>query len=469
MSLLISNIHSQQTQDITPTLTVEPQTSVFIGDTVTLICEVHQSTEWEFIFRRSPQHDSTEPTGTKTITSVKISDGGEYMCIARNKENPHVYTQYSEPITLTVHDITPTLTVKPQTSVFIGDKVTLICEVYQSTGWEFIFINPSNTKSTETTGTKTIRSVQVSDGGEYKCIARRKENPQIYTQYSEPITVTVKDKPTLTVHHQTSVFIGDSVTLICEVHQSTGWKFIFIKYPNTEFTETTGTKTIRSVQVSDGGEYRCQARKENPHVYTAYSDSVIVTVQDVNPTLSVQPQTSVFIEDTVTLICEVHQSTGWEFIFITPSKTESTETTGTKIIRSVQVSDGGEYKCRAGRGNPQVYTQYSKPITVTVQERPTPQVFVWPDYLLFRGETVNLTCVINGGGVNSWQYSWHKDSIIQQNKLQYYTRSVIESDAGKYTCKGTEISGSRYSHISNAVTLTVSGESVSPFSIYSHI
>nr|XP_055037833.1 carcinoembryonic antigen-related cell adhesion molecule 5-like [Misgurnus anguillicaudatus] len=158
------------------------------------------------------------------------------------------------------------------------------------------------------------------------------------------------------------------------------------------------------------------------------------------------------------------QSTGWEFIFITPSNTESTETTGTKTIRSVRVSDGGEYKCRAGRGDPQVYTQYSKPITVTVQERPTPLLSVDPADHVFGGETVNLTCVINGGGVSSWQYSWYKDdSIIQQNKLQYYTiRSVTESDAGKYTCRGTEIRGSRSSHISNAVTLTVSGSKPKP-------
>ncbi|XP_065108598.1 Fc receptor-like protein 5 [Paramisgurnus dabryanus] len=276
--------------------------------------------------------------------------------------------------------------------------------------------------------------------------------------------------PTLTVQPQTPVFIGDSVTLICEVHQSTGWEFIFKNPSNTESTETTGTKKIRSVQVSDGGKYKCRARrKENPQVYTEDSEPITVTVQDITPTLTVQPQTSVFIGDTVTLTCEVHQSTGWQFFFTKSSNIEYYETTGTTTIRSVKVSDGGEYKCRAGRGNPQVYTKYSEPITVTVQERPTPQVSVLPADHLFRGETLNLRCVINGGGVSSWQYSWYKnDSIIQQNKLQYYTiRSVTESDAGKYTCRGNETRGSRYSNTSNAVTLTVSDKpqtvlSVSP-------
>nr|XP_055037501.1 netrin receptor unc-40-like [Misgurnus anguillicaudatus] len=91
------------------------------------------------------------------------------------------------------------------------------------------------------------------------------------------------------------------------------------------------------------------------------------------------------------------------------------------------------------------------------EERLNSQLFVWPADHVFRGESVTLTCVINGEGVSSWQYRWYKDSIIQQNKLQYYTiRSVTESDAGKYTCKGKDTSGSQYSHISYAVTLTVS-------------
>nr|XP_055032168.1 sialoadhesin-like [Misgurnus anguillicaudatus] len=197
--------------------------------------------------------------------------------------------------------------------------------------------------------------------------------------------------------------------------------------------------------------------------------------EEITPTLTVKPQTSVFIGDTVTLICEIHQSTGWEFIFIIPSNTAYHEFTEpkeakTKIIRSVQVSDGGEYWCRARRKqNPQIYTQDSKPITLTVQERPTPQVSVDPDDHVFRGETVTLTCVINGGGVSSWQYSWNKDSSSYTvSKLpNYQIRSVTESDAGKYTCEGTETNRSRYSDISNAVTLTVSDKpqtvlSVSP-------
>nr|XP_055037809.1 basement membrane-specific heparan sulfate proteoglycan core protein-like [Misgurnus anguillicaudatus] len=538
--------------DVSLTLTVQPQTSVFIGDKVTLTCEIHQSTGWEFIFTTPLNTESTETTGTKTIRSVEISDGGEYWCRA-GRGNPQVYTQYSEPITVTVQERpTPEVFVWPADHVFRGETVNLTCVINGGgvSSWQYSWYKDDSDIQQNKLQYYTIRSVTESDAGKYTCRGNETRGSR-YSHISNAVTLTVSVffsgvSPSVSLiirPNRSQHFSSESLSLSCEDHSnSTGWtvrrytdKLKTCSSSDWRSTGTTSTCTIRSLITSDTGVYwchsesgeklhpvnisvhnvdvildspvhpvtegdnltlRCLYRDKKPSNLRAefYKDGSVVQNQttgdmmiihtvskshegfyyckhpergespkswisltDVKPILTVQPQTSVFIGDSVTLICEVHQSTGWEFIFINPSNTESTETTGTKTIRYVRVSDGGEYKCRAGRGNPQVYTQYSQPITVTVQERPTPQVSVWPDYLLFRGETVTLTCVINGGGVSSWQYSWYKDSIIQQNKLQYYTiRSVTESDAGKYTCKGTETRGSRYSHISNEVTLTVS-------------
>uniref|UniRef100_A0A671MMW3 Ig-like domain-containing protein n=1 Tax=Sinocyclocheilus anshuiensis TaxID=1608454 RepID=A0A671MMW3_9TELE len=85
----------------------------------------------------------------------------------------------------------PTLTVRPQSSLFTGDSVTLRCEVDQSWyGFKFLWSKDSNTESTEA-AMKTIDSVKVSDGGEYRCRARR---GGLYTNYSEPVTLTIYGK-----------------------------------------------------------------------------------------------------------------------------------------------------------------------------------------------------------------------------------------------------------------------------------
>jgi len=89
----------------------------------------------------------------------------------------------------------PTLTVQPQSSVFTGDSVTLRCVLGQSwDGWEFLWSKDSKTKSSEAetkTKTKTIRPEKVSDGGKYRCRARR---GGYYTDYSNPVAVTIHGK-----------------------------------------------------------------------------------------------------------------------------------------------------------------------------------------------------------------------------------------------------------------------------------
>ncbi len=86
---------------------------------------------------------------------------------------------------------------------------------------------------------------------------------------------------------------------------------------------------------------------------------------------------------------------------------------------------------------------------------------VQPDEPVFRGQTVNLTCDIQQTDVSSWSYSWNKDdSLINVSQSQEYRiSSVSESHTGQYSCTGRETRGSRYSHTSDEVTLTVSGES----------
>ncbi len=93
-------------------------------------------------------------------------------------------------------------------------------------------------------------------------------------------------------------------------------------------------------------------------------------------------------------------------------------------------------------------------------ERPKPVVKVTPDQRVFRGETVTLTCDIQGAGHIQWRYSWFKDGNTHN---PYRTTAAAEfrfrayvSDSGEYSCQRS--SYSQRSDISAAVTLTVSGE-----------
>ncbi len=93
-------------------------------------------------------------------------------------------------------------------------------------------------------------------------------------------------------------------------------------------------------------------------------------------------------------------------------------------------------------------------------ERPKPVADIDPDRLVFRGETVTLTCDIQHTG--DWTYSWYKDGN-QDNKAgqnqKYIISSVYSSHEGVYSCRGTQSEAPTYSQFSAGVQLTVSGES----------
>ncbi|XDV19198.1 hypothetical protein PO909_024723 [Leuciscus waleckii] len=95
---------------------------------------------------------------------------------------------------------------------------------------------------------------------------------------------SLPDKPILTVKPQSSVFTGDTVTLSCDVGSSTGWTFHWRKDSNREYNDDEGTKTIRSVKVSDGGTYECRAQRGE--YYTHLSNAIQITVREERESLS---------------------------------------------------------------------------------------------------------------------------------------------------------------------------------------
>ncbi len=81
-----------------------------------------------------------------------------------------------------------------------------------------------------------------------------------------------------------------------------------------------------------------------------------------------------FTGETVTLSCDVGQLTGWTIHWRKDSNTESTGD-ATKTISSVSVSDGGNYWCRARRGN--YYSEYSNEAEITVRGKSCFNLFLY--------------------------------------------------------------------------------------------
>uniref|UniRef100_A0AAR2KMB3 Ig-like domain-containing protein n=1 Tax=Pygocentrus nattereri TaxID=42514 RepID=A0AAR2KMB3_PYGNA len=466
-----------------PTLTVEPERPVFSGESVALKCEIKDYDGWTYQwYKHDKQSELTAVSqsdyhtvdgDTLTIRGDTVINGDQYLCRGERRDRP-TSSEYSSSVTLTVEALpTAELTVEPKWSpVFIGESVTLKCEIKGYAGWTYQWYK--HDKQSELTAvsqsehhtvngdTLTIRADTVINGEQYWCRGERHDRPTS-SEYSSSVTLTVNErpKPAVSIQPDHQVFRGETVTLRCEIKGGgvSNWQYSWFKDGSSTPVSYKQQYSISSVTASDGGTYTCRGAVRGTSRYSHYSEAVTLTVSGKpKPTVRADPRSSVYTGDTVTLTCEV-KSTGWEFLWYKdsqPLQPQSPVDKGTKTL-SVTVSHAGtaEFRCAARRGA--YTTQTSAPAVITVTARPKATVTIHPADPVFIGETVTLTCDIGSG--HHWQYYWFKNSkplSEAQQRNEYTISNVAASHRGVYTCKGRQSTQPRYSETSDAVTLTVS-------------
>ncbi|XP_052417757.1 B-cell receptor CD22 isoform X2 [Carassius gibelio] len=177
-----------------------------------------------------------------------------------------------------------------------------------------------------------------------------------------------RPKAVLKVTPDERVFRGETVTLTCDI-QGAGhiqWIYSWFRNGYTFYPHTTTTAEI-SFKAFYSGEYSCRG-----HTYSQRSDisaAVTLTVSDLKPKpeLTSDPEGAALTGNTVTLICHVNPATGWDFYWYKHTLNSETKTqTNSYRVKIDSVSAGGQYWCRAGRGKPVYYTQYTDALWVNV-------------------------------------------------------------------------------------------------------
>ncbi|XP_029610083.1 leukocyte immunoglobulin-like receptor subfamily A member 4 isoform X2 [Salmo trutta] len=204
-------------------------------------------------------------------------------------------------------------------------------------------------------------------------------------------TVTVEPNPAYT---------GETVTLTCSVGSDSIWNYQWYKDRNDKVvsqsvrhTITGNTLTISRAAESDQGRYWCQGKRKSRPTSSSISDPVTITVNDYQPkTTLTSDKENIFTGDSVTLSCTV-ESSGWKFYWYRhrPDSTPVATTSEYSCTLSwVNVSDGGQYWCRAGRGDPVYYTLYSDPVQINITAGDV--ILESPVHPVAEGDSVTLTC-----------------------------------------------------------------------------
>uniref|UniRef100_A0AAQ4NSP2 Ig-like domain-containing protein n=1 Tax=Gasterosteus aculeatus aculeatus TaxID=481459 RepID=A0AAQ4NSP2_GASAC len=238
--------------------------------------------------------------------------------------------------------------------LFTGEKVSFICDSREGndTDWNYSFSRNDHLFTTNRTENRyKSSSLTRGDSGEYQCVADHKIRP--VTRESNKVSLTVS---------------GESVTLHCrhgDQRKEKNADFYKDKTLIEMDTNHQHTHEITISLMSDGSSYKCRFKDKESEI--EYLKCVPRPVLTVSPSWT-SPG------DSVTLTCSVEPpSAGWRFFWYkaVPDMSSTNNyytfellaggTTGTEqdsYILHGQTHTAG-YKCRAERGDPVFYTQYS--------------------------------------------------------------------------------------------------------------
>ncbi|XP_061566591.1 uncharacterized protein LOC133420782 isoform X2 [Cololabis saira] len=446
---------------------------IFRGETITLTCEVQggETTEWEYGWRRSGSDTQWKYEKTWTFTASE-SSSGDYTCKTRRRDDWYSSTETSEAFRLLLSD-EPKAQLRADVRLIpVGGRVTLSCSVNpSSSGWRYYWYRDEESSEPLTSPDAVFQSdgqISVSQGGIYWCRGGRGE-PVYYTTFSDAVNIyTAPNRAAVTLHpNWPQIYRGEKITLRCEIHGgNTEWEYEW-KTSSSNKPPNLNEFTI-PVSLSNTGTYKCKGRMKSKPISTDWSDSFSLTISKTSkPVLSVSPS---WLSPgvSVNLSCEVkHPSAGWSFYWykalpqipnlsyiyeLLPGSTSGTAQDS--YIIDGQTHTAG-YACRAGRGDPVIYTPYSQTKMVwSADPHPSASLTVSPDRVQhFSSDSVSLTCE---GNSTEWR--------VRESTLDTY----VSTCSNRWTMTGCVVHTLQHSNtvfwcesgsaFSNAVNIT--GQSI---------
>ncbi|KAL4007117.1 G patch domain-containing protein 1 [Sarotherodon galilaeus] len=193
-----------------------------------------------------------------------------------------------------------------------------------------------------------------------------------------------------------------------------------------------------------------------------------INAQASKPRATLTAQSSILpAGGSVTLSCSVEGSAGWKFDWFRRDSVSSKAQLmrGNEANRVINVSQGGLYHCRGGRGDPVFSTEDSSDVTVRETHKPKAKLRA-DNTAVPVGGSVTLTCSVNPSSSSGWKYYWYRDeksseALTTQDAVFHSNGQISVSQEGLYRCRGGRGNPVYYTEDSQSVrigkTVTVSG------------
>ncbi|XP_060922569.1 uncharacterized protein LOC132996243 [Limanda limanda] len=307
----------------------------------------------------------------------------------------------------------------------VGGSVLLTCSVGPaSPGWKYYWFRGEKTSEplTDEDLKSHGQSASASREGLYWCRGGRGD-PVHYTQYSNSVRIhgIVHNRAAATLQpNWPNRYRGEAVTLRCEIQGGDSeWEY---EWTATSSQAPPNTKEFRISLGSDlSGSYWCQGRLKGARQNsTGWSVPLTLSNGESSPVVTVSPSwLTPGASGTLTCGGGPHPTAGWRFYWYRAHPISLDQKFGYELLPG---SDGGTeqnsfviqgltesagYACRAGRGDPVFYTEYSETKWVwSGDSYSSVSLTLSPDSVQqFYGDRVRLTCKGNSAKWRLWMFT----------------------------------------------------------------
>ncbi|XP_048588097.1 hemicentin-1 isoform X9 [Nematostella vectensis] len=434
---------SKFTLDVLVPPGVTPGANVTVNktDKAELSCSATGNPTPNVTWTRSGGADVLGTGETLTISDVKISDGGCYVCTAYN----NIGSEASGTVCLTVQ-YAPNATISVNTTLVCqGDHVALTCTADDSfppvIGYHFyrggtLIVTSSNNEYTAAASTGlpefnefTCAAYNLAGGGHNASVTVQAKVPPAITGFSPPQNVAE----------------GSEVMLECNATGSS--PNITIERNGEAQLSTTGKHTFAAISRREEGSYRCIVHNggECPTVYS--TTNITVNYKPENTTLT--PSTASSCQhDMVTLTCDAAAKPVARYHIYVNGELNTTTTNNTHTVR-LENTGSVQFTCV-----PENDVGTGKNATVTINVKAAPSItFINANMTVTEGSLVNLQC--NTSGSLPLNVSWSKVGAagVLSSSGSHEFSSITRTQDGTYKCMVHN--GDECPAASQRVTITV--------------
>nr|XP_033958136.1 carcinoembryonic antigen-related cell adhesion molecule 5-like [Pseudochaenichthys georgianus] len=398
----------------------------------------------------------TDGGSTLTIANVTRYDQGPFRCRVSNP----VSEGTSAPVTLSIYSPVSKVMVTSSSTELVefNSSVSLSCS---SSGSSLSFLwlksNSEVTGSdrvqiTDGGSTLTITNVTRYDQGPFSCrvsnpVSEGTSKAVILIIYYGPENVNLVKSPSWDHYEK-----GSNISLMCSADSRPSAVFKWF-LNGSQLSDTGSELSLMNVQISQSGNYSCQAFNNKTLRYETSQASVVSVLEKVSGASVTSPSNRPIEGNSFRLICDAAGSVftrewrkGGLDLTLTVNMTLTTNKRELSFS-SLSKDHTGGYSCIISNPLSSEEAKYSMIVNYgpeTVQITGPSQIHV--------GGTFKLTC--SAASVPTANYTWMLKGTVKHNSAVFYKNNSELSDSGNYFCEAINDITGRKSSAVHELTVT---------------